>query len=126
MSTAVAAGSTKTPSGPARRKRMHQISIAISGAVVLAFALLLTLHGFGYYPLAGPARVASPLHQQLKPSGTIGRPLGVFGAGLFLLIYLYAVRKRWPWLARRGKTKNWLDYHILLGFFSQPAPIFRG
>lgn len=113
MSTAATAGPTKTLAS--RPARAHRISIAILGALVVVFAVLFALRGIHYYPLSGAARVASPLHRELKPSGATGRLLGVFGTGLFLLIYLYAVRKRWPWLAKRGKTKNWLDYHILLG-----------
>jgi hypothetical protein len=34
---------------------------------------------------------------------------------MFLLMYLYPLRKHWKWLSKRGKTKNWLDYHILMG-----------
>ncbi len=31
------------------------------------------------------------------------------------MVYLYPLRKRWRWLGRRGKTRVWLDYHVLLG-----------
>jgi hypothetical protein len=34
---------------------------------------------------------------------------------MFFCLYAYPVRKKWRWLQRFGKTKNWLDFHILLG-----------
>ena len=46
----------------------------------------------------------------------------MFGVALFFCLYAYPVRKRWKWLQRFGKTKNWLDFHILLGI-SVPAVI---
>jgi hypothetical protein len=51
----------------------------------------------------------------LKPSGTIGIKLGMFGVFLFFLIYLYPLRKKWGWLARQGNSRHWLDFHIVLG-----------
>jgi len=30
-------------------------------------------------------------------------------------MYLYPLRKKWKWLSKKGKTKNWLDYHVLMG-----------
>jgi hypothetical protein len=34
---------------------------------------------------------------------------------LFLLLFLYPLRKKIPWLARKGTAKHWLDFHIVLG-----------
>jgi len=39
---------------------------------------------------------------------------------MFLIVYLYAVRKIWPWLGRQGSARHWLDFHVLLGI---TAPI---
>jgi hypothetical protein len=75
----------------------------------------LVIHGFDYYRLAPAQRAFHPLHAQLRPSGEIGIRLGMLGVACFLVIYLYAVRKRWRWLSRIGKTRNWLDFHIVLG-----------
>ncbi len=83
--------------------------------------MALTLHGWRYYILDQALRPISPLHADLKPSGRIGLRLGMFGFGLFVLVYLYPLRKRWPWLQRIGNTKHWLDFHILLGLV---APVF--
>jgi len=75
------------------------------------------VYGFDYYSLDLPGRVFSGKHAQLRPSGSVGARLGMLGVGLFFCLYAYPVRKRWKWLQRFGKTKHWLDFHILLGIF---------
>jgi hypothetical protein len=54
-------------------------------------------------------------HALLKPSGRIGIKLGMLGVGMFLVIFLYPLRKRWSWLGRQGMSRHWLDFHVLLG-----------
>jgi hypothetical protein len=44
----------------------------------------------------------------------------MIGFFMFLLIYLYPLRKRWAWLGRQGSSRHWLDFHVLLGL---AAPI---
>ncbi len=68
-----------------------------------------------YYRLSEGDRAYSALRPLFLPSGSVGLKLGFFGLGLFLCLFLYPVRKRWPWLGRIGKTKHWLDFHVLLG-----------
>ena len=34
---------------------------------------------------------------------------------VFFAIFLYPLRKRWPWLMKQGNTRHWLDIHVLLG-----------
>jgi hypothetical protein len=98
----------------AAEKRHRQIlHLAISAAALLTLAL--AVYGFNYYRLDAAHRALSPKHELLKPGGTIGIRLGIFGAILFLAIFLYAFRKRWAWLGKIGTTKHWLDFHILLG-----------
>src|SRR5690242_9736561 len=72
-------------------------------------------YGYNYYTLSSADRPFSPKHDALKPSGTIGIKLGMFGVFLFFLIYLYPLRKKWNWLARKGNSRHWLDFHIVLG-----------
>ncbi len=100
----------------------HRYQIAVAAFAILALLGWITVLGFDYYRLDAAHRVASPLYPKLRPSGAIGRPFGILGGSMFALLFLYPLRKRWPWLARRGKTKNWLDFHILLGL-SAPAVI---
>lgn len=98
-----------------RKQRRHRLWIAAGACAALALTVALLVHGFGYYTLASPARALSPRHAALKPGGRIGHSLGILGGALLLLMYLYPLRKRWKWLSKKGKTKHWLDYHILMG-----------
>jgi hypothetical protein len=34
---------------------------------------------------------------------------------MFLIIFLYPLRKAWPWLMKKGSSRHWLDYHVILG-----------
>jgi len=34
---------------------------------------------------------------------------------LFIGIFLYPIRKHWAWLGQIGKTRHWLDIHVLMG-----------
>jgi len=51
--------------------------------------------------------------------------LGVAGACLFLLVLLYPLRQRWPWLARQVNPRHWLDLHILFGLTAVAAITFH-
>jgi hypothetical protein len=86
-------------------------------AWMLALALVLVIAGYGrdYYTLGADDRPFSPKHAALRPSGSIGIKLGMFGVFLFFLIYLYPLRKQWGWLARQGNSRHWLDFHVVLG-----------
>ena len=92
------------------RLRLHAASIA---SVVLL--TVLALYGADYYVLGAAERPFSPKHHVLKPSGEIGIRLGILGVVLFLVIFLYPLRKRIPWMMRIGKSKHWLDFHVVLG-----------
>jgi hypothetical protein len=84
---------------------------------MLALAIVLVIAGYGYdyYGLNAADRPFSAKHQLLRPSGSIGIKLGMFGVLLFFLIYLYPLRKKWGWLGRQGNSRHWLDFHIVLG-----------
>jgi hypothetical protein len=51
----------------------------------------------------------------LRPSGSVGLRLGIVGFCCFVVIFLYPLRKRWGWLQRKGSSKHWLDFHVVLG-----------
>ncbi|MGA8012831.1 MAG: hypothetical protein WB949_10430 [Candidatus Acidiferrales bacterium] len=93
----------------------HHRRIAAAWAIAIASVIAIGAYGFDYYTLSAADRPFSPKHALLRPSGSIGIKLGMLGVGLFLLIYLYYFRKSWKWLASIGKTKHWLDFHIILG-----------
>lgn len=75
----------------------------------------LAVYGWDYYTLPLESRPFSPKHDLLRPSGTIGLNLGVFGVLLFAIIFLYALRKTIPWLGRIGTAKHWMDFHVVAG-----------
>jgi hypothetical protein len=98
----------------------HRMLLRIAIAVAVVFLCGMVIHGFPYYRLDLPQRPHSPLDSALRPGGFIGIRLGMLGLGMFFLLFLYPIRKRWTWLSRIGKTRHWLDFHVLLGI---TAPI---
>jgi hypothetical protein len=94
---------------------LHKVKL-LSAAILMTVIVSGTfVYGLDYYRMGAEDRVFSDKHSALRPSGSIGLRLGMFGVGLFFCLYAYPVRKWWKWLQRFGKTKNWLDFHILLG-----------
>jgi hypothetical protein len=93
----------------------HKAAVLLAAAAALGLGIVLAAYGWDYYLMDAARRPFSPKHALLRPGGTFGLRLGVLGLLLFFMIYLYPLRKRWPWLAARGKTTRWLDYHVVLG-----------
>jgi hypothetical protein len=83
--------------------------------LVVVFFASLALEGYSFYSLPQSERVHHVAYDAYRPSGDIGLKLGLAGGVIFLLIYLYPIRKRWPWLRKVGNTKHWLDFHIVMG-----------
>lgn len=112
--SANAAVATAAISAPSKNRR-HD-SLLVSGYIVaIALITALAVYGFNYYTLGSADRPFSPKHALLRPSGTIGLSLGFLGFGMFLVIFLYPLRKRWKWLSQIGLSRHWLDFHVLLG-----------
>ncbi len=93
----------------------HRLRVLLAWLLALAVILVIAGYGFNYYTLSAADRPYSPKHDILRPSGSIGMKLGMFGVLLFFLIYLYPLRKKWGWLARQGNSRHWLDFHVVLG-----------
>ena len=96
-------------------ERGHRTRVLLAWLLALAVVLVIAGYGFNYYTLSAAQRPFSPKHELLRPSGTIGIKLGMFGVLLFFLIYLYPLRKKWGWLGRQGNSRHWLDFHVVLG-----------
>src|SRR6266566_994716 len=77
----------------------HRIRLLLAWLLAAAVVLVIAGYGFNYYMLSASQRPFSPKHELLRPSGTIGIKLGMFGVFLFFLIYLYPLRnsprRRW-------------------------------
>jgi hypothetical protein len=99
----------------------HRIRLFFVASVFLSVITAVLIYGFSYYRLAMPERIIEPRHADLKPSGRIGSRFGIAGVALFCCLFLYPIRKRSKLLQRIGKTKHWLDFHVLIGI---SAPLF--
>lgn len=95
----------------------------------LALLYLLSLAGLGYLAWKGAPYYLTPLAERprheaywaLKPGGSLGNLYGIVGAALMVVMQLYSVRKRIPFLARLGSLRVWLDFHIYCGVI---GPLF--
>ena len=95
--------------------RTHRIRMRLLYVLAIVTNLAIFIYGFDYYKLSVMDRPFSPKHHLLRPSGPIGLYLGFMGVALFIGIFLYPIRKHWAWLGQIGKTRNWLDIHVLMG-----------
>jgi hypothetical protein len=108
--------SVATAVAPVRdRERGHRSRVAAGYILFATLILALTVYGFDYYTLGANDRPFSPKSAALRPSGTIGLRLGWLGVIMFLIIFLYPLRKHWSWLMKKGNSRHWLDYHVILG-----------
>src|ERR1700752_3337570 len=96
-------------------ERGHRLRVFLAWMLALAVILVIAGYGFDYYKLGAAQRPFSPKHEALRPSGSMGINLGMFGVLMFFLIYLYPLRKKWGWRGRQGNSRHWLDFHIVLG-----------
>ncbi len=96
-------------------ERSHRTRLWICALLAAALVVGLAAYGWDYYSLGAADRPFSHKHRLLRPSGPIGIKLGVLGVVVFCGIFLYPIRKRIPWLAKRGSARHWLDFHVVLG-----------
>lgn len=87
----------------------------ILGSVLVILVLAIGLYGAGYYALPVQQRFRSPLHDELKPSGTIGHVLGIAGSAMLVGMLAYSARKRIRSMHGLGKLSAWLRVHIFFG-----------
>ena len=84
-------------------ERGHRIRLFALYAMAIAINLAIFIYGFDYYKLSAIDRPFSPKHHLLRPSGPVGLYLGFVGVALFVGIFLYPIRKHWPWLCHHWK-----------------------
>jgi len=106
-------------------ERRQRIYLFLVIAAVLVLTAVISVYGWDYYILDLAQRPFSAKHPDLKPSGLIGLRLGMLGFFLFILVYLYPLRKHWLFLGRIGKTKNWFDFHMLMGLVAPVIVTFH-
>ncbi len=109
------ASTLSSPPREVTRVSVHQLRLVAGYLLAAGLLLALAVYGYDYYTLDAMQRPFSEKHSLLRPSGVVGLKLGFLGLGCFLGIFLYALRKRWPWLQKMGSARHGLDNHILLG-----------
>jgi len=108
--------SSTTMRDAARKKEAyHRVRLRITTAASILLLVAIGVYGSGYYLLPFDQRPFSDKYAMLRPSGIIGLKLGIFGTALFVMLFLYAVRKVVPWLGRIGVAKHWMDFHVVAG-----------
>jgi hypothetical protein len=86
--------------------------LVIAGVVIASVGLAI---GIDYYRLPLEQRPFSPLYDRFRPAGAIGLRYGIVGTVMIAAgVTLYSLRKRLRWLARLGKLKYWLEFHIFV------------
>jgi hypothetical protein len=113
---ASSAASRPFPALPSTAEHRHRMYVWAAALVAVVSLTAIAIYGYPYYRLDLAARARSPYHAALRPSGYIGLRLGMLGAVMFCVLFLYALRKRWTWLGKLGKTKHWLNFHVVIGF----------
>ncbi|MFM8448692.1 MAG: hypothetical protein ACKOAY_01180 [Haliscomenobacter sp.] len=94
---------------------VHRIYIGTLSFIVIAVTIFLWIHGFEYYRTPIEDRFLHPDYAWFKPSGIFGHGLGIIGTLLILIgVFGYMALKRFRSLARFGRLKYWLEFHIFL------------
>ncbi len=96
-------------------KLAHRIYISILVTIVILTTIYLFYIGLPYYVTPLEERFYHPNHDYFKPSGLFGHGLGIVGTLLILIgVFGYIAKKRYKFLARFGRLKYWLEFHIFL------------
>lgn len=83
--------------------------------ILIVVSVYLVYKGYAYYNTSLEERFYQSDHELLKPNGLLGHGMGIIGSFLMVAgVSIYMLRKRWRLLARWGKLKHWLEFHIFL------------
>ena len=115
LSPSMAAASPRALAGPSAgvRRLTALLTSGMAWGVVVSGGLtvwiLFGLGGLEYYRTPLPVRGYASSHALLRPSGPIGQTLGVVGAAMMLVPFVYMARKRIPALKAMGSSRAWLS-----------------
>lgn len=94
--------------------------------IIIAVLVYLIYIGINYYNTPLEERFYHPDHNLLKPSGIMGHGVGVLGSlALVIGISVYMMRKRVRSMARMGRLKHWLEFHIFLCILGPVSILFH-
>ena len=95
--------------------KRRKIYISIMASIVIATTIYLSYKGYSYYSTPLEERFYHPDHENFKAGGLYGHGLGIVGTFLMAFgVVMYLIRKRSKSLARFGRLKYWLEFHIFL------------
>ena len=93
----------------------HRMFIGTMVLITVLTTCYLSYVGYDYYRTPIEMRFDHPNHAWFKPSGPYRHGLGIIGTLCILIgVVIYIVRKRSTSLARLGRLKHWLEFHIFL------------
>ncbi len=108
------------------KPKFHKVYIGSMAVIIIAALIYLGYSGFTYYHTSLEERFYHPDHDHLKPSGILGHGLGIFGSLAMLIgVSGYMMRKRMRSMARLGKLKHWLEFHIFLCILGPVLVLFH-
>lgn len=97
------------------KKNFRLIRVVLYFFIGFIFMIILAVYGWDYYSTKIEERFFHHKHILLKPSGTIGHGLGIFGSSMMIIgVSSYMMRKRWKKLHHFGYLKHWLEFHIFM------------
>lgn len=74
--------------------------------MLLAFLAIALVSLFGWHAMSQPG---------YSSGSRIGYNIGLAGAVMMLILFLYPLRKHVSWLSAAGPLREWLNFHMLLG-----------
>ena len=94
---------------------MHRLFIGTMVSIVVFVTIYIGFVGYDYYGTPLEERFYHTGHDYFKPSGFFGHGLGIVGTFLIAFgVGIYIARKRVKFMARLGRLKYWLEFHIFL------------
>ena len=100
-----------------KRKRLRR-TLALYGCLGAVIVAFLASRGWDYYRLDDIERMRSPLHKAFKSAGHWGHGIGIVATAFMLSNFLYPVRKRSRAMTGLGDIRDWLNFHVFVGFMS--------
>jgi len=123
---AAAAGKAAAPAKRGKKKPKQRtylgLGLFIIGASILAG---LVFAGQEYYLLGRAARMRSPLHAAMRPSGWWGHGIGIIATLFMMSNFLYPMRKRLGFMKGSAPIKSWLTFHVFVGIMSPLVIVFH-
>jgi hypothetical protein len=105
-----------------RRLRRTLALYACLGALIVAY---LAWRGWDYYRLAPAERLRSPMNKAFKPAGSWGHGVGIVATAFMMSNFLYPLRKRTRALTGIWDIRDWLNFHVFVGFMSPLVIVFH-